>query len=151
MMSNLTHVNYLNLVGFIFNVLGTFVATPLFHLPDTAVISAMYQTIITPSNFTFAIWGIIFLSQLIFTIAQMLPQYSYTTIIQESIKYYYFYACVAQGAWQFAFGYEFMWIATVIMFLILAPLYIIVVEQMKISVSVGQFWLFKFPVSFESL
>jgi hypothetical protein len=151
MMSNLTYVNYLNLVGFIVNVLGTFAATPIFHLPDTGTISAMYQTLITPSNFTFAIWGIIFFSQLIFTIAQMIPHYCNTIIIQESIKHYYFYACVAQSAWQFAFGYEVMWIATLIISLILAPLYFIVDEQLKISVSIGQFWLFKFPVSVKVL
>ena len=142
----LNTVNYLNLVGYIINVLVTFFASPLLGFPDNGTISAQFQTIITPTGFTFAIWGIIFLSQLIFTIVQMLPQYRSTAIVQDGVKYLYFYACIAQSAWTFAFGYFFFLLSTVFMFLILASLYGIVMQQTKIEASIGEFWLFKFPV-----
>ncbi len=145
-MVELNRFNYLNLVGFIINVLFTVFATPILNLPDNATLSAKYQAIITPSGFTFAIWGIIFLSQLIFTVHQMLPKYRATSIVQDGVHLMYFYACIAQSAWTVIFGYEIFWLSVIAMFCILVSLFFIVVEQAKIDVSMKQFWLFKFPV-----
>jgi len=142
----LNKINYLNLVGYIINVLVTFFASPVFNLPDNGTISEQYQTIITPTGFTFAIWGIIFVSQLIFTIVQMLPQYRAEDIVQSGVGTMYFHACIAQSVWTFVFGYKIFWLSTVVMFMILASLWSIVVQQGEIGpVSVGYFWLFKFP------
>lgn len=146
-MGTLNNVNYLNLFGFIINVLVTFFATPILNIPDNGTLSAKYQTIITPAGFIFAIWGVIFLSQLIFTIVQMLPKYNSIEIVQEGVKSLYFYACIAQSAWTIAFGYEVIWLSVICMFLILASLYGIVVQQTKYDVGIQDFWLFKFPVS----
>ena len=145
-MPALNNINYLNLVGYIINVLVTFFASPVFNLPDNGTISEKYQTIITPTGFSFAIWGIIFLSQLIFTIVQMLPQYRATEIVQEGVSTMYFHTCIAQGVWTLVFGLEMFWLSTVVMFLILASLYKIVLQQTEINVTIGFFWLFKFPV-----
>jgi benzodiazapine receptor len=144
-MGTLNNVNYLNLFGFIINVLVTFFATPILNIPDNGTLSAKYQTIITPAGFIFAIWGVIFLSQLIFTIVQMLPKYNSIEIVQEGVKSLYFYACIAQSAWTIAFGYEVIWLSVICMFLILASLYGIVVQQTKYDVGIQDFWLFKFP------
>ncbi len=59
----------------------------------------------------------------------------------------YFHVCIAQSVWTFVFGYEIMWLSAVVMFCILAPLIKIVLQQTEIDVSIGFFWLFKFPVS----
>ena len=145
----LNAINCLNLVGFILNVSVTAFASQIFNFSDNATISAQYQTIITPSGFTFAIWGIIFLSQLIFTIAQMLPQYRSLPIVQDGVHYLYVYACLAQSAWTFLFGYEIFWLSVIIMFSILVPLYRIVMQQQQgMEGSLKEYWLFKFPVSY---
>ncbi len=77
----------------------------------------------------------------------MLPQFRATEIVQEGIKAMYFHACIAQSVWTFVFGYEIIWLSTVVVFLLLASLYKIVLQQTEIDVSTGFYWLFKFPVS----
>lgn len=148
-MADLNYINYLNLVGYIINVLVTAFAAPIFNLTDNATLSAKYQTIITPAGFTFAIWGVIFLSQLIFTIYQMLPQHRSADIVQYSVGLMYFYACIAQSAWTFIFGSEILWLSVVAMFCILVSLSWIVIQQTKNDATIQEFWLFKFPVRFE--
>jgi hypothetical protein len=139
--------NYLNLVGYIVNTLVTFAAAPIFGFPDNATLSEKYQTLVTPSGITFAIWGIVFLFQGIFAIVQMLAQYRSTVIVQEGVSYWYFVACMFQAAWTFAFGYEAIWLSTIFMAGILAALFKVVTKQTKIDTDTGGFWLFKFPFS----
>ena len=89
-MSQLTTVNYLNLVGYIFNAFFTFFAAPIFGFPSNGELSDKYQTIVTPNGLTFSIWGIIFISQAIFAIVQMIPKYRDTKLVQEGVSYWYF-------------------------------------------------------------
>ena len=144
-MTELNYLNYLNLSGYIINSLVTFFATPLFNLADVGDLSAKYQTIITPTGFSFAIWGIIFLSQGIFAIAQMHKEYRSLAIVQDGISYWYFIVCIAQSAWVFAFGYELIGLSTVVMVTILYGLYQIVQQQTEIDMLWNEYWLFKFP------
>ena len=105
-MESLNTNSYLNLVGYIINALVTFLASPIFGFPDNSALSEKYQTLVTPTGWTFAIWGIIFLSQGIFAIVPMLPQHRSNALVQEGVSHWYFIACVFQAAWTFAFGYE---------------------------------------------
>mmetsp|Transcript_15384 Transcript_15384/g.23008 ORF Transcript_15384/g.23008 Transcript_15384/m.23008 type:complete len:292 (+) Transcript_15384:63-938(+) len=157
--------NYLNLVGYIVNTLVTFAASSIFGFPDNSALSEKYQTLVTPSGVTFAIWGIVFLFQGIFAIVQMLSKYRSTDIVQEGVSYWYFVACMFQAAWTFAFGYEAIWLSTIFMGGILAALFKIVTKQTKIvstesgtgtdtdtntntnTTGYTTFWLFKFPFS----
>ena len=81
-MTDLNTLNYLNLIGYIINVLVTFASASVFSFPDNAELSEKYQTIITPSGGTFAIWGIIFISQGIFAVIQMLSGYRSNPLVQ---------------------------------------------------------------------
>jgi len=150
-MQNLNYLNYLNLSGYIVNVLVTFASAPVFGFPDNAELSAKYQTLVTPAGFTFAIWGIIFISQAVFTIFQMLPAYRSNKLVQDGVSYWYFIACIFQSAWSFAFGYEIIWLSAIIMFSILVSLVNIVTRQSAIQSSPQdsnkEFWLYKFPFS----
>jgi benzodiazapine receptor len=141
----LTTINYLNLGGYVLNVFVTFFSGPIFGIPGPGSLSDEFQVIITPAGFIFAIWGVIFTAQLIFTIVQMLPQYRSSEVVVQGVKYLYFYTCIAQSLWVFAFGLEYFFLSTIIMACILVPLYYIVLNQTKINVSAGEYWLFKFP------
>jgi hypothetical protein len=147
-MESLNTNNYLNLVGYIINILVTFSASSIFGFPDNAALSEKYQTLVsTPTGWTFAIWGIIFLFQGIFAIVQMLPKYRSDTFIHEGVSHWYFTACIFQAAWTFAFGYEVIWLSCVFMGGILFSLLQIVKKQVKIQSTMTDFWLFKFPFS----
>ena len=133
-MESLNTNNYLNLVGCIINTLVTFSASSIFGFPDNAALSEKYQTLVsTPTGWTFAIWGIIFLFQGIFAIVQMLPKYRSDTFIHEGVSHWYFTACIFQAAWTFAFGYEVIWLSCVFMGGILFSLLQIVKKQVKIQ------------------
>lgn len=78
----------------------------------------------------------------------MFPKYRSIGIVQEGVGLYYFYACIAQSIWAFVFGYELFWLSVIVMALILMALGAIVAQQTRIrDVSIGDFWLFQFPVS----
>lgn len=145
-MTKLNLYNYLNLIGFAINALVTFGASAVLNFPDQAALSLKYQTIITPDGFTFAIWGIIFLSEGIFAILQMLPSFRSLKIVQDGVNYWFFVACLAQSAWVLAFGYEILVLALVFMGLILFSLFKIIKLQSRISRSgPKEFWGFRFP------
>lgn len=158
-MSQLTAINYLNLFGYIINAFVTFGGAPIFGFPDNAELSEKYQTLVTPAGLTFAIWGIIFISQAIFAIVQMLPRYRSEILVQTGVSNYYFAACIFQSAWTFAFGYESILLSTILMLGILISLVLIVVRQSKLEIEeidaaeasdknkYELFWLLKFPFS----
>lgn len=144
-MSDLNYINYLNVAGFIINVAITFAGSPIFGFPDNAELSEKYQTIITPAGITFAIWGIIFISQGVFTVIQVIPRYRLDPIVQNDISYWYFIACLFQSAWTFAFGYEIIWLSVFTMLGILVSLVVIILRKAKNSTSVSSYWLLHFP------
>jgi len=138
--------NYLNIIGFVINAFVTFGATPILRIPGNQELSLKYQTIITPDGLTFAIWGIIFLSEGIFAILQMLPSFRSLKIVQDGIGYWYFAACLSQSAWVLAFGYEILTLSLLFMGLILISLFRIITIQDNISSSgIKEYWGFRFP------
>lgn len=146
--ARLNRYNYLNLIGFVINALITFGASSVLGFPNQTDLSLKYQTIITPDGFTFVIWALIFLSEGIFAILQMLPSCRSFDIVQDGVSYWFFLACLAQSAWVLAFGYELLILALAFMGLILISLFRIIVLQSRISPSGGkQFWAFRFPFS----
>ena len=145
-MSSLSILNYLNLCGYVINVFITFFATPIFSLPAVEDVSAKFQTIITPAGITFAIWSIIFLSQGIFTVMQMLPSYRNFEIVQRGVGHWYFLACISQSLWYFPFALECMTLSVLFMGLIGFSLFNILKEQNLIHKStLLDYWIFRFP------
>eukprot|EP00539_Tryblionella_compressa_P007072 CAMPEP_0178754494 /NCGR_PEP_ID=MMETSP0744-20121128/12188_1 /TAXON_ID=913974 /ORGANISM="Nitzschia punctata, Strain CCMP561" /LENGTH=281 /DNA_ID=CAMNT_0020408407 /DNA_START=14 /DNA_END=859 /DNA_ORIENTATION=+ len=143
--NRLQAVNYANVFGYLANVLVVFGSTAA-GLPDNGTLSAKYQTLVTPAGFAFAIWGIIFTAQFIWTVAQMLPAYRSSELVTKGVGYFYVAACLAQCFWTIAFGLEKIALSLLAMVLILIPLVMIL---NKISLfqagSVGRYWLLKFP------
>jgi hypothetical protein len=143
--SSLQAVNYANVVAYLANILVVFGSTTA-GLPDNATLSAKYQTLVTPAGYAFAIWGIIFTSQLIWTVAQLLPTYRSNELVTKGVGYYYVWACLAQCFWTIAFGLEKIPLSLFAMVLILIPLVIIITQFSAMSAgSMGRYWLLKFP------
>mmetsp|Transcript_16242 Transcript_16242/g.24368 ORF Transcript_16242/g.24368 Transcript_16242/m.24368 type:complete len:378 (+) Transcript_16242:110-1243(+) len=54
-----------------------------------------FETIITPTDFTFIISDVVFLFEIIFGFVQLLPNYSKTELVQEGVSYWFFAAAIA--------------------------------------------------------
>ncbi|KAG7358658.1 hypothetical protein IV203_015247 [Nitzschia inconspicua] len=143
-------VNYANVVGYILNA-GVVFGAPSFGLQDNATLSAKYQTLVTPSGYAFAIWGVIFTAELVWTVAQCLPAYRSNELITKGVGYNFVWACLAQAVWTIVFGLEKIPLSLVAMILILIPLLFILNSLSSMSPgSVGRYWLLKFPFEIHS-
>lgn len=138
-------VNYANVVGYILNASVVF-GSPYFGLQDNATLSAKYQTLVTPAGYAFAIWGVIFTAEMIWTVAQCLPSHRSNELVTKGVGYNFVWACLAQALWTVVFGLEKISLSLVAMILILIPLVWILNSLSSMSTdSVGQYWLLKFP------
>ena len=108
---------YWNVGAFFLYFVSAYVADQF--LPDNAVLSNKYQTLVTPAPYAFAIWGIIFLSELVWVTLQASAKDRSTT---ASVGYNFILAYIAQSAWTFIFGSELMILSLVAMISILIPL-----------------------------
>jgi hypothetical protein len=147
MTASLNYLNYLNLIGYILNCFFTFASVSVFGIPDNGELSDKYQTILTPSGWAFAIWGIIFTAEGIFAVTQMVPKYRDHPMVQDGVKIWYFVSCLVQSGWTIAFGYEVIILSLIFMVSILLSLYMILVSQNNVESdgTVGEYWLFRFP------
>lgn len=115
---------------------------------------------VTPADVAFSVWGVIFLSQGIFAVVQLLPQYRDTDIVQDGVSYYYVFVSTFQIIWSFAFGYNMIGTSLAFIVLIWLSLASIVYSQYCIKYdrkfnrdnindkpicSIKEFWFFQFP------
>lgn len=124
--------NFLNITGYVLSLVTSYLGgvAGWFGGASNAELSNEYQTLITPNASYFGyIWGLIFLFQGFFAIAQMLPKYSEQPLVQKGLGPVYFLACTAQTAWTITFGYEMMISAFAAMFFLLMCLFLIVKRQ----------------------
>lgn len=142
--------NYLNVVAFIGNALVSYLigARGVGSAESNEYLSLKYQTLVTPSGFAFAIWGIIFLAQAAFTVAQLLPNKRGTPIVQEGVNDFYIGACICQIIWSFCFGHEYITLSFLAMVGILVMLFKLFKSSEQIEVqeeSTLDYFLFRFP------
>jgi benzodiazapine receptor len=141
-------VNIANVVAYILNVAVTYGVGVSGLFPTNAELSDKYQTLVTPAGYAFSIWGIIFMSQLIWTIFQLLPAYRSKELVLKGVGYNYVAACLAQILWTIFFSAELIPLSLGAMVSILIPLIFIVKATSKIaesSSSTGLYWLLQFP------
>ena len=125
---------YLNVVAFIINVVITFlVGNGIPGTQSNEVLSAKYQTLVTPVGWAFTIWAIIFGSQLVFTIVQTRPSFRGHRLVQDGVGYSYIGVCLAQATWGLVFGFELINLSVAFMLLILYFLVRIVMTQDKVD------------------
>lgn len=143
---SLQKLNYLNLIAYLLNVLVTYGVGVSGRFPTQTELSVKYQTLVTPAAFAFSIWGIIFASELVWTITQLLPRYRSKAIVLQGVGFNYVYACLAQISWTLWFTTEYIFFSLISMVSILVPLVVILTKTSRISVdNTGEYWLLKFP------
>ncbi len=87
-------------------------------------ISAKYPSLFTPAGFTFSIWGLIYLSLLVFVIYQGLPSQRDNSRVAR-IGPYFKVNCLANALWIVLWHYDLLVLSLLVMFIILATLILI--------------------------
>lgn len=125
-----TYYATVNLFAYIVNVLVTYgigVMGNSLGLQTNAELSLKYQTLVTPSGFTFAIWSIIFVSQLVWVLQQFIfDQTPSSSVFRNEMKYSYVWVVVAQCIWTIVFSLEWVTASVVVMYTLLYTLFRIV-------------------------
>ena len=70
-----------------------------------AAVSAKYPTLLTPAGYAFSIWGLIFLSLIIYAVWQLLPAQRRISL-PDALAKPLTLASIATGAWVVLFAYE---------------------------------------------
>lgn len=109
------------------------------------VISDKYPTLITPSGYAFAIWSLIYLGLIAFSIYQALPSQTDNPLF-KNIRTLYIANCAANCFWIYLWHYDSILAALGVMFVLLGTLVLINVTLQK-SESMAETWLAQIPFS----
>lgn len=106
------------------------------------------EVLITPANYAFAIWGLIYLGLISFGIYQVLPAQRENPRVRQ-ISYLLVLASLAQIAWVFLFQYRLFTLSLVAMLFILLPL---IASYLRLRMSNGRIsrqekWFVDIPLS----
>ena len=107
---------FLNLFCFLFNCFFTF--APMvgwFGWKDNATISEENEVLITPAGWAFSIWGLIYLTEVLFVVWNLLPRFGKGRAITG---YYFALGNFFQGLWSITFPNEKFALAAVFLLLI---------------------------------
>ena len=104
------------------------------------------NVLITPANYAFAIWGVIYLGLFSFAIYQILPNQRENLILQK-IDYKIAFASLAQIIWIFCFLYSQFALSFVVMVAILIPLIWAYLSLPKTSIKQREKWFIATPIS----
>jgi len=118
-----------------------FAATGVLGGIDTGAVSDKYPTRITPADYAFAIWSLIYAGLIAFSIYQALPKNSGRF---RNIRTIYILSCAANCAWLYFWQQEAILVCLAVIFLLLGTLTFININLQKTD-SYGDFWLAKAP------
>ena len=88
---------------------------------NTADVSALYQTLITPTGLTFSIWGVIYALLAVFIVYQLMPAHGRDSFIGR-IGYLFILSSALNIAWLFLWQYEYITASVVLIFALLLAL-----------------------------
>lgn len=108
---------------------------------ETGAISDKYPTHITPAGFAFAIWGLIYLGMIAFSVYQASPS---NAAKYRDVRRIYILSCVANGAWLYTWSQEMMIVSLGIMIVLLITLAVINVN-LRATKTNAEYWLAKVP------
>lgn len=114
-----------------------------------AQVSEMFPTLFTPAGFTFAIWGIIYLLLLAFSIFQLRYTGKQQPAFLERIGWLFVLSCAANTGWLFAFHHLYIGLSMLVMLLLLGSLIMIYLRLGvgRGSASKSEEWLVQLPFS----
>ncbi len=104
-------------------------------------VSNKYPTRITPAGFAFAIWSLIYLGLIAFSVYQAMPS---NAARFRSLRSVYILNCAANCAWLYFWHHEMIVVSLGVIFLMLGTLAYINAHLQKTE-SLAEFWLVKFP------
>ncbi len=111
-------------------------------------ISARYPSLFTPAGFTFSIWGVIYLTLLVFIIYQALPAQRNSLAIARISRLFQI-NCAANAAWLLAWHYDLLNFSLILMLVMLGTLvltYRALIAELD-SASIGQHLALHLPFS----
>ena len=108
---------------------------------DTGAVSDKYDTHITPAGYAFAIWSLIYLGMIAFSIYQALPSQAARF---RGLRRIYIISCVANCAWLYVWSQELIVLCLGIIIVLLISVGIINVK-LRETESLGEYWLAKVP------
>lgn len=115
---------------------------------STGEISGRFDVYFVPAGYVFAIWGLIYLAMIAYSIYQVLPAQRENPRLQRT-GWLYVLSCAANVAWLFLWHYEvFVWtiVAMVILLLTLIAIYLILGIG-RTLVDMAEAWLVRLPFS----
>ncbi len=116
----------LNIAGFICMVAVNALANILrFNGKNTGELSDKYPNLFVPAGITFAIWGVIYLLLLIYTIYQardLFKREKSTQSVQNKIGLFFFLSCAVNSLWIVAWHYEMVLVSLLIIIILLSVL-----------------------------
>ena len=131
---------------------------------NNASVSQKYQTIITPNDIAFSIWGLIFLAQSICVSSTLVSERQMThPLIVKGVSFWYPAVCILQTAWSLAFAYEKIPLSAALMGCILLGLVLITVRQYNVVTNIleretneidthltwNDYWLLQLPLELQ--
>ncbi len=125
-------INYFAAQGYINNV------TP-------AAISDKYPTLITPAGYAFAIWSLIYLGLIAFSIYQALPSQTENPLFKK-VRTLYIANCTANCLWIYLWHYDQIIAALGVMFVLLGTLVLININ-LRNAATPAETWLARVPFS----
>ena len=110
----------------IINTLGLILALVLNGLANalpingktTGELSDAYPNLFVPTGFTFAIWGVIYLTLFVFIVYQLIQAFSKGGNAQDflpKISWFFLLSCIANASWIVAWHYQYLIVSLVIM------------------------------------
>jgi len=125
-------LSILNLLGFLGTIIINILANALpINNKTTGALSDQYPNLFVPAGLTFSIWGLIYILLAIFIIYQLriaIRKDTQQTSFLEIIGPYFFISSIANIGWIFAWHYEMVSLALILMLLILGCLIAIYVR-----------------------
>lgn len=108
---------------------------------ETGVISDRYPTHITPAGFAFAIWSVIYLGLIAFSIYQALPSNAEKF---RGMRRFYILSCAANGAWLYLWSQEMMIVSLGTIIVLLISLAVVNIK-LRATETNAEYWLAKVP------
>jgi hypothetical protein len=155
MQSNISHRGLVGQITTLVAIIAAFVVNvwsnifPIGGLNIGKISNTLFNNVlITPANYAFAIWGLIYLGLLALGIYQFLPAQRNDSDLRK-IGYLLAIACVSQIAWVYLFLLRMFVLSVVAMLGILLPLIGIYLQLTNRSILVSriQKWCVRFPIS----
>lgn len=155
MQSNISHRGLLGQISTLVAIIAAFVVnvwsniSPIGGLNIGKISNTLFNDVlITPANYAFAIWGLIYLGLFAFGIYQFLPAQKNDLDLRK-VGYLLVIACTCQIAWVYLFMLRMFVLSVVAMLGILLPLIGIYLQLANRSILTSrmQKWCVRFPMS----